>query len=54
LEINFKCLQDCVQRDPIFKRNLRRLQEGCCEKEHPSQGAASFLAPVKAEGAMKK
>jgi ArsR family transcriptional regulator len=25
LEQNLKCLQDCVQTDPIFKRDLRRL-----------------------------
>src|SRR3954464_12662548 len=25
LEANLKCLQDCVQTDPIFKRELRNL-----------------------------
>ena len=34
LEKNLKCLQDCVQRDPFFKRDLRnltRLRASCCE-----------------------
>ena len=26
LESNLKCLQDCAQSDPIFKRDLRRLR----------------------------
>ena len=25
LESNLKCLQDCVQTDPVFKKDLRRL-----------------------------
>jgi ArsR family transcriptional regulator len=34
LEANLKCLQDCVQDDPIFKRDLKaleKLRSGCCE-----------------------
>jgi ArsR family transcriptional regulator len=34
LETNLKCLQDCVQSDPVFVRDLRklaRLCETCCE-----------------------
>lgn len=34
LDRNLKCLQDCVQTDPIFKRDLqklRKLQQSCCE-----------------------
>ena len=27
LKANLKCLQDCVQSDPIFKRDLRTLAE---------------------------
>ena len=33
LENNLKCLQDCVQTDPVFKRDLRalmRLRATCC------------------------
>jgi ArsR family transcriptional regulator, arsenate/arsenite/antimonite-responsive transcriptional repressor len=34
LDANLKCLQDCVQSDPNFKadlKRLRRLQLKCCE-----------------------
>src|SRR3954464_2560691 len=27
LEANLKCLQDCVQTDPVFKRDLQRLDK---------------------------
>jgi len=34
LDCNLKCLQDCVQTDAVFKRDLQKLaklQKGCCE-----------------------
>jgi len=34
LQKNLKCLQDCVQTDPVFKRDLVRLaalRQRCCE-----------------------
>ena len=34
LEQNLKCLQDCVQTDPVFKRDLEKLSKlvkTCCE-----------------------
>jgi len=34
LENNLKCLQDCVQTDPVFKRDLRalaKLSANCCD-----------------------
>jgi ArsR family transcriptional regulator len=34
LERNLKCLQDCVQTDPVFKRDLAKLaklRKNCCE-----------------------
>lgn len=34
LENNLKCLQDCVQTDPVFKRDLRalaKLRATCCD-----------------------
>jgi len=34
LERNLKCLQDCVQTDPMFKRDLEKLSKlvkTCCE-----------------------
>ena len=34
LERNLKCLQDCVQTDPAFKRDLKKLfklRESCCK-----------------------
>jgi ArsR family transcriptional regulator, arsenate/arsenite/antimonite-responsive transcriptional repressor len=36
LEANLKCLQDCVQSDPVFKRDLKALEKlraGCCEPD---------------------
>lgn len=34
LEINLQCLQDCVSSDPIFRKDLQRLEKlkaNCCE-----------------------
>jgi ArsR family transcriptional regulator len=34
LELNLKCLQDCVQSDAVFARDLKKLtqlRENCCE-----------------------
>jgi hypothetical protein len=34
LDRNVKCLRDCVQTDPLFKRDLQKLsqlQKNCCE-----------------------
>ena len=34
LEINLKCLQDCVQSDKVFERDVKKLasiQKNCCE-----------------------
>ena len=34
LETNLQCLQDCVQSDAVFKRDvvkLKKLRAGCCE-----------------------
>jgi ArsR family transcriptional regulator len=34
LEKNLKCLQDCVQADPVFKRDLKalaKLRSTCCD-----------------------
>ena len=34
LDRNLKCLQDCVQTDPVFKRDLRMLEQlraSCCK-----------------------
>ena len=36
LDKNLKCLQDCVQTDPVFKRDLQKLkqlQKRCCEPQ---------------------
>jgi ArsR family transcriptional regulator len=53
LEKNLKCLQDCVQTDPTFKKDLRKLQalnpeidwiEGalsCCEPDTAASAGAS-------------
>ncbi|PYI78564.1 MAG: ArsR family transcriptional regulator [Verrucomicrobia bacterium] len=42
LQGNLKCLQDCVQRDPIFKRDLRRLEKAAAKRNIP---ARALLAP---------
>ena len=34
LQLNLQCLQDCVQSDPIFERDLKKLvqlRKSCCE-----------------------
>ncbi len=34
LERNLKCLQDCVQTDPVFKRDMEKLSKlarNCCK-----------------------
>jgi DNA-binding transcriptional ArsR family regulator len=36
LEANLKCLQDCVQTDPIYKRDLRRLEKVSAKTEAPA------------------
>jgi len=36
MEANLKCLRDCVQSDPIFKRDfkaLTKLRSTCCERD---------------------
>jgi ArsR family transcriptional regulator len=36
LEANLKCLQDCVQTDPIFKRDLRNLARVSARSDAPA------------------
>lgn len=48
LEMNLKCLQDCVQSDPVFKRDLKallKLRSTCCEPD-------GILATLKRRGAV--
>ena len=36
LDCNLKCLQDCVQADPVFQSDLKKLaklQKSCCEPQ---------------------
>jgi ArsR family transcriptional regulator len=52
LEANLKCLQDCVQTAPVFKRDVAKLEKlrpkvewlaeatGCCAEAKPPAGAA--------------
>ena len=43
LDSNLKCLQDCVQTDPIFKRDYQRLdklKKSCCEPRQLFREAA--------------
>lgn len=37
LEANLKCLQDCVQSDPVFKRDLRILAEVSAKSNAPER-----------------
>ena len=52
LEANLKCLQDCVQSDPVFKRDLKalsKLRSTCCEPDGilaTLKRRASFVTPV--------
>jgi ArsR family transcriptional regulator len=36
LEANLKCLQDCVQTDPAFKRDLRNLEKVRAKSDAPA------------------
>jgi ArsR family transcriptional regulator, arsenate/arsenite/antimonite-responsive transcriptional repressor len=41
LDCNLKCLQDCVQTEPVFKRDLQKLaqlQKNCCEPRRVFSG----------------
>lgn len=40
LTINLKCLQDCVQTDAAFKRDLRTLNRLRAQRDEPSVTAA--------------
>lgn len=40
LEANLKCLQDCVQTDPTFKRDLKALNKLRAKRDEPSVAAA--------------
>lgn len=57
LEKNLECLQDCVQTDPMFKRDLAKLtrvRESCCEpsalfgrRQKSRKGNAETKSPVR-------
>ncbi len=36
LDANLKCLQDCVQTDPAFKRDLRNLEKVRAKSDSPA------------------
>lgn len=40
LTANLKCLQDCVQTDPVFKRDLKALARVRARRDEPSVVAA--------------
>ena len=40
LEANLKCLQDCVQTEPIFKRDLQRLDKVVAKTNAPARAFA--------------
>ena len=48
LEANLKCLQDCVQTDKVFARdlkNLTALKKECCEPRSLFQSASATRSP---------
>lgn len=53
LNCNLKCLQDCVQTDPVFQRDLKKLaklQKSCCEPQRvfsPGSNGAKTNAKTK-------
>jgi DNA-binding transcriptional ArsR family regulator len=50
---NLRCLQDCVQIDPVFKRdsqNLAKLRKQCCE---PRRLFSRVSTPRKTDGKTK-
>lgn len=40
LEMNLKCLQDCVQTEPIFKHDLQRLVKVVARSNAPARALA--------------
>jgi len=40
LAANMKCLQDCVQTDPVFRRDFKALAKLRAKKDEPSIAAA--------------
>ncbi len=40
LSANLKCLQDCVQTDPVFKRDLKTLARLRAKQDEPSVAVA--------------
>ena len=52
LEANLKCLQDCVQSDPTFGRDLKalaKLQSRCCEPVGLFATASKNNQPLKSK-----
>jgi ArsR family transcriptional regulator len=48
LEKNLRCLQDCVQTDPLFKRDLKRLRAMQSEVEWVQDAAACCASESRA------
>lgn len=49
LEVNLKCLQDCVQSDSIFRKDLKALEQlrtSCCEPAEIFTASASQKHPI--------
>lgn len=44
LDLQLRCLQDCVQSHPVFRMDLRRLQENCRECEWVQEAATAKKA----------
>jgi ArsR family transcriptional regulator len=44
LDLQLRCLQDCVQSDPIFRKDLKRLQQMQCDCKWVEEVAVSNKA----------
>jgi ArsR family transcriptional regulator len=56
VERNLKCLQDCVQTDPVFKRDLKKLsnlRKSCCQPQSLfTRGRSGRRSHAKAKGSV--
>ena len=55
LDLNLKCLQDCVQTDSIFKRDfqkLKKLQQHCCEPRRVFTARGGWKTNAKRKGSV--
>jgi ArsR family transcriptional regulator len=47
LDLQMKCLRDCVRTDPLFQADVKRRASLCCDDQHSGVAALRALRPVK-------